>query len=322
MIEPTQLAHLTPAKRAEIIYAQARAEVNAKLWQVALGDADSDRRSASDLTPGGFGPGTSLNSLLALLVGKQDDDAPMEVEVAQPQIAPAPAPAAASAERAAAAVSDRPELGRNARFQPMIEGAARRAGMPAAALAAIIDAEAGKLKGGEWNPFSRNPRSSAAGLGQFLSGTWISEAQKAGNWLNTLARQNGWLDGQGRVLPEARHQVLALRYDPRAAIEATADYARNNMSYLARAGVKIGEDAASVSHVAYIAHHLGVGDAIRFMRNAIPEDRARSLLVAQIGSTRAAERIDSAGSAKLAHRDWLNGFVAKQVRPHRFASAV
>jgi hypothetical protein len=320
MIEPAQLAHLSPAKRAEIIYAQARSEVNAKLWQMALGSTDEDRGSFANGAFGSVGQGVNLNSLLALLTSKPAEAEPA-IEIEQPVVAPLPdaAPVKSTAAPSAASVAST-DLGRNARFQPVIEGAARRAGIPAPALAAIIDAEAGKLKGGEWNPFSRNPRSSAAGLGQFLTSTWISEAQKTGNWLNSVARQNGWLDGHGKVLPDARHQVLALRYDPRASIEATADYARNNLKYLERAGVRIGESAAAVGRVAYIAHHLGVGDTVRFMRNGIPEERARTLLSAQIGSAKAAERIDQAGSAKLAHREWLNGFVARQVRPHRFAS--
>jgi hypothetical protein len=317
MIEPSQLAHLSPAKRAEIIYAQARSEVNAKLWQMALGSAGDDRRSYSETPLGGTGQGVNLASLITLLTGKQDSEVPSKPEVIEPAVVNV----SVAAPREANAISPgRPDLGHNKRFQSIVEGAARRAGMPAAALAAIIDAEAGKLKGGEWNPFSRNPRSSAAGLGQFLSSTWVSETQKAGNWLNTVARQNGWLDAQGRVLPDARHQVLALRYDPRASIEATADYARNNIKYLERAGVKVGEGATAFSQVAYIAHHLGVGDAVRFLRGAIPEDRARQLLSAQIGAARAAERIDQSGSAKLAHREWLNGYVARQVRPHRFAN--
>lgn len=321
MIEPSQLAHLTPARRAEIIYAQARSEVNAKLWQVALGSPDDERGSFADGPISGFGQGVNFNSLLALLVGKQDVEAPAPVEVQEPDVGPVTLTAPkASAERATTIAAPLSDLGRNARFKPMVEEAARRTGLPASALAAIIDAEAGKLKGGEWNPFSRNPRSSAAGLGQFLSGTWVTEAQKAGNWLNTVARQNGWLDGEGKVLPGARHQLLALRYDPKASIEATADFARNNIKYLQRAGVAIGETAHAVGQVAYIAHHLGVGDAVRFMRNGIPEDRARQLLSAQIGSAKAADRIEQAGSAKLAHREWLNGFVARQIRPHRFAS--
>lgn len=321
MIDPTQLANLTPAKRAEIIYASARSEVNAKLWQMALSSDDDDRHSASDNALGGLGQVGNFRSLMAILLGQQQDGESDTVEApaAEPDTfkvsAPTPAPV-----RAEPSASARADLGRNAKFEPIIEAAARRTGLPAAALAAIIDAEAGKLKGGEWNPFSRNPRSSAAGLGQFLSSTWVNEAQKIGNWLNTVARQNGWLDSQGRVLSDARHHVLALRYDPRASIEATADFARDNLKYLEKAGVNVGESAASVSHIAYIAHHLGVGDALRFMRNGIPEGRARELLAAQIGLAKAAERIDQAGSAKLAHREWLNGFVARQVRPHRFAS--
>ena len=50
-----------------------------------------------------------------------------------------------------------------------------------------------KGKGGRWQVMSRNPRSSAAGLGQFLSGTWIGEAQRKGTYLNEVARTRGWI---------------------------------------------------------------------------------------------------------------------------------
>ena len=101
MIDPSQLAHLTPARRAEIIYAQARSEVNAKLWQVALGSPDDERRSFTDGPISGFGQGVNFNSLLALLVGKQDEESPGPLEVQEPDTAPVTQAApTATAERA------------------------------------------------------------------------------------------------------------------------------------------------------------------------------------------------------------------------------
>lgn len=320
MIDPTQLSNLSPARKADLIYAQARAEVTSKLWQMALGDADGD--SARDpFTPLAQGGGPySLSALLALMTDADDassNELEGRAEVGTVPFAVPPKQPSGKAEIAAVS-GGTTALGANSKYQPIVENAAQRVGLPSSVLAAIVDAEAAKRSGGEWNPLSRNSRSSAAGLGQFLSGTWVSEAERAGTWLNNLSRQKGWLDGNGRVQSGARHQLLSQRYDPQTSIEATADYARHNVDKLKRAGVSVGGSTNAISRVAYLAHHLGRGDAERFLGHGIPEGRARELLAAQIGADRAGERINRAGSATVAHREWLNGYVARQIRPQRF----
>jgi hypothetical protein len=185
-------------------------------------------------------------------------------------------------------------------------------------LAAIVNAEAAKGADGRWLPYSRNPRSSAAGLGQFLSGTWRGEAEREGTWLNAVAQQQGWLAGNGKVKREHRAELLALRYKPEAAIHATADYARANLDSLRRAGVKIAEGAQPIAQAAYLGHHLGGGDAIRFLRDGLAPDRARVLLNAQIGVGKASRRVAEAGDAATAHRTWLLDYVGRNVRPDRF----
>ncbi|MEC8179941.1 MAG: peptidoglycan-binding protein, partial [Pseudomonadota bacterium] len=100
-------------------------------------------------------------------------------------------------------------LGANSGYAATLQRAAERSGLPATTLAAIVDAEAAKRPDGSWNLMSRNPRSSAAGLGQFLSGTWIGMAQKPGTWLYDVAQQKGWLTESGRVAPAARGSLLA-----------------------------------------------------------------------------------------------------------------
>ena len=320
MIDPTQLSNLSPARKADLIYAQARAEVTSKLWQMALGDADgnSARDPFMPLAQGG-GP-YSLSALLALMT--DSDDASANEFEGRAEVGTVPfavQPKQPSGKSEIAAVSGgTTALGANSKYQPIVENAAQRVGLPSSVLAAIVDAEAAKRNGGEWNPLSRNSRSSAAGLGQFLSGTWVSEAERAGTWLNNLSRQKGWLDGNGRVQSGARHQLLSQRYDPQTSIEATADYARHNVDKLKRAGVSVGGSTNAISRVAYLAHHLGRGDAERFLGHGIPEGRARELLAAQIGADRAGERINRVGSATVAHREWLNGYVARQIRPQRF----
>jgi hypothetical protein len=209
----------------------------------------------------------------------------------------------------------------NSRHQPALEAAAARTGIPAAALTAIVDAEAAKARDGSWKTFSRNPRSSAAGLGQFLSGTWVGEAERSGTWLNATAKNRGWIGANGKVAPGARSELLSLRYDAEASINATADYARANLDRLRKAGVASANGVDGIAHAAYLGHHLGIGDAVKFLRHGLDPSRARTLLHAQVGSASAERRIAQVGSAAGAHRSWLMNYVERNVRPDRFQAS-
>ncbi|QHL89732.1 peptidoglycan-binding protein [Sphingomonas changnyeongensis] len=338
MIVRPDLKALAPAERAAFIYASAKSEMTSRLWRAALGSGDRDgegQAGASTLaSAGGFDLDSLIDALSAGLpeaAGRARGPQQLLPEnfaapVPQPVAGPVPdrAPgradsgtADADGRRSAAAPSG---LGPNARHAAAIDSAAARTGLPAPALAAIIDAEAAKKRDGSWNTHSRNPRSSAAGLGQFLAGTWEGEAERPGTWLNRAAHERGWLDEGGRVVAAARSDLLALRYDARAAIEATADYARRNLDRLQAAGVRIGDGMAEIARAAYLGHHLGAGDAVRFLSmGGLPAARAEKLLVAQIGGGAAAARIAEAGQATAAHRDWLLGFVDRHIDPARFA---
>lgn len=316
MIERTELARMRPAERAELIVAQARSELSSRLWRAALGDgADSGpAMGASESSP-------LENSLQLLLKLIDEDRAPLP---SQP-----PAAADSPADRAAAEPEVTPlpspsqpldGLGANARYQASLERAAERTRIPGAALAAIVDAEAAKGRDGAWKTHSRNPRSSAAGLGQFLSGTWIGEAERSGTWLNARARAEGWIGQNGKVLPYARSELLALRYDADASINAIADYARVNLDRLREAGVRAADSVKGIAEAAYLGHHLGLGDAVRFMKQGLAPGRARMLLHAQIGGAGAERRIAEAGNATEAHREWLMGFIDRRIQPARFAS--
>lgn len=211
-------------------------------------------------------------------------------------------------------------LGPNARFQPLLEAAAARTSLDPALLATIIDAEAARRPDGSWDPASRNPRSSASGLGQFITGTWLDEARRPGSWLRTAAEERGWLAPGGQVRPEAHSALLNLRFDPQASINAIADHAGANLKRLRAAGVAT-PDLPSAARAAYLAHHLGLGDTLRFLGRGIGDERAGRLLAAQVGGTSAARRIEAAGSAAGAHRAWLDDYVARRIRPARFLTA-
>lgn len=344
MIAATDLSRLAPADKAAIIYAQARSDVATRLWRAALGSYD-DSETDGAAVRGGDCTEFNLDTLLSLLGSKGAAGAPSAVA---PPAAPmttgmAPSPTAAAPASTTAAPGARDAgfldagssgsgghdaapsdllsgLGPNMRYGEVLVAAAARTGIPAAAIAAIVDAEAGRGCDGKWNTGSRNPRSSAAGLGQFLSGTWQGEAERPGTWLHDTALSHGWLGSNGRLLPEARSALLALRYDGTASINATADYASSSVAHLRRAGITIGDDVASVARAAYLGHHLGAGDSVRFLKGGLDSGRARVLLDAQVGTASASQRIARAGDAASAHRSWLLDYVNRHITPARFGA--
>ncbi|QIG79663.1 lytic transglycosylase domain-containing protein [Stakelama tenebrarum] len=339
MIGPETLASLPPARRAEIIFRTAQSEMSNRLWRAALGDTEGKGRNSDPNGLGSGGSGFPVETLMQLMGGGTATTGAAAVpgrqhccccehdDAAGGAVAPTPnrvgelGTATIDTARAIAPQSDATlDLGPNQRYAGAISAASAATGVPAPAIAAIVDAESARHADGSWNPLSRNPRSSAAGLGQFLSGTWQDMAQTKGNWLNDVAAQRGWLDASGRVRPEARAELLQLRYDPEASIRTVADFARINLDRLESDGFRVRLDSETVAKAAYLSHHLGLGDARKFLGNAIGSDRARTLLTAQVGSAAAQARIADAGGAVQAHRQWLLGYIAQRVQPDRFTA--
>lgn len=324
MIRHLQTMPLDPGRRAALIYAQARSELSNKLWQAALGDGASDARPVRKPDSGEMG----LNTLVALLdrngLSGLADPSRLPPDIGLPRSAYPQAhddgddPASEDGARHDDADHAVGGLGANTGYAGALGTAAERTGLPAPALAAIVHAEAASGPDGRWQAYSRNPHSSAAGLGQFLSGTWISESERPGTWLHGIAEQRGWLNECGRVQSQARAPLLALRYDGDTSIQAIADYAQFNLSQLRASGVAIDGSVEGVARGAYVGHHLGLKDAVRFMRGDLDPDRARHLLKAQIGASAAAERIAETGDPIRAHRDWLLSYISRNVRPARY----
>lgn len=323
MIDRAALAALSPTQRANVIYRTAQSELANTLWRAALGDSSAPERTAADpaLTRSDM---DALLKMLAPPANQQDSAPPDAVPCPCDDIAPAAAQPASAAPApvsgASASVSSVDGgLGPNARFRAALCEAAQRTGIPATALATIVDAEAAKGRDGSWNCHSRNPRSSAAGLGQFLNATWEGLAETPGTALNATAQTKGWLDAHGKVSGAARGALLALRYDPATAIDGIADYARQNLSQLQRRGISTNDSVNTTARAAYLAHHLGLGDAVRFLKGGILPARAHVLLRAQVGAADAEKRIAQAGDPTRAHQQWLLAYIDRRIQPANFA---
>jgi hypothetical protein len=140
----------------------------------------------------------------------------------------------------------------------------------------VIDMEAAK-DNGVWRATSKNPNSSAQGLTQFVSATWLEQAQKPGRYLNDYARTHGLVDEHNHIVPGKTKELLDLRNQPRLAIVAAAEY-----------------DAANYRELA----HKGV-----FKLDASPEQQARDLYAVHLlGKTGAVEYVDATTSPAAAHR--------------------
>jgi len=282
----------TPAVRLASAASIMQQKMVRDLWIAALASTDE---SASRGPSGGFGTvGGGLPLDMLALLNAMNGTQPAFRAPATPDL-------------------DAGVLKSNEIYRPAIDEAARRTGIPGAAVAAIISAEADS-RDGVWDPNSRNPRSTALGLTQFLSSTWETEAERPGTLINEVARSNGWLDGQGRVQPGARADLLALRTDPRLSIVAAAEYASANLARLRQQNlIPADASAGDLAKLAYLAHQLGVGDAERFLKGEISEGRARTLLNSQIGTAAASDRIAANGSGTQAHRAWLIDYVDRKI---------
>ena len=312
MIGRIDLTALAPPQRAALIYEQARAELSDGLWQAMVGDVDTRAPRADHR------PAVGEASLHALLMTLDLPDGSERMQVPPPWLPPRPEDPETLADRhhrpPGHGGDARRGLAANAGYAATIDAAAARTGLPAPVLTAIIQAEAATGADGRWQTMSRNPHSSAAGLGQFLTGTWIGEAERDGTWLHAVARERGWLDPGGRLDAAARAPLLALRYDGAASIHAIADYAGLNLALLRAAGIAPDGSVQDVARYAYVGHHLGARDAIRFLKGQLDPERARLLLRAQIGAAAAEQRIAMSGDSVQAHRVWLTSYVARAVK--------
>ena len=153
-------------------------------------------------------------------------------------------------------------LGVNERYRPALLEAQTITRIGAASLAALIDAEAGKIRGGAdagvWDPKSTNARSGAAGLTQFIETTWCEMASKAGSRLNAVAQQKAFVTANGQIAPATKEALLDLRFDPTLSIDTAAEYGLANLALLQKDKL-VPADAGDDERAwfMYLAHHEG-----------------------------------------------------------------
>jgi hypothetical protein len=123
------------------------------------------------------------------------------------------------------------------------------------------------------DPSARAGTSSAAGLYQFTTGTWLDTLDRHGanhgmSWADDVISRSG---GRAEIGdPAMRAQVMSLRFDPDASALMAAELARDNADEL-RGTLGREPDATEL----YMAHFLGSGGARTFL-SALQSDPGQS----------------------------------------------
>ena len=166
--------------------------------------------------------------------------------------------------------------GAGASVRSAIAGAAQATGTDFAYLMAQAKLES------SLDPAARSRTSSASGLYQFTSGTWLRTLEKHGaehglGWASDMIRSGAASD------PSSRATLLAMRFDPQLAATMAGELAGDNSEYLT--GV-LGRqpDHAEL----YLAHFFGAEGAGRFLTglSSDPSQSAAALLPSAAASNR------------------------------------
>lgn len=100
---------------------------------------------------------------------------------------------------------------------------------------------------------------------------------------------------------------------------AAVDYGLYNLAKLQAAGYNVESlNDAEKAKIFYLTHHLGLGDAKRFIRKTVTEENAHKLLVAQVGAKKAAKSVKGYGSYVQGHRVWLSDYINNNINLQNF----
>ena len=153
------------------------------------------------------------------------------------------------------------------------------------------------------NPLAKATTSTAAGLYQFTSSTWLEMVKRHGDQVGlSVQAQSLRLNTASSV---DRAQILDLRHQPQTATAMAAYFAADNAQALSAAGhTSIGPTEL------YLAHFLGSGGANTFLnglRDTPSAPAAKALPIAAAANT----SIFYSGGAPRSYQDIYNRFAAK-----------
>lgn len=173
----------------------------------------------------------------------------------------------------------------NEKFRQAIIDSAKRYNLTPHALAAIIHAEAAKTRDGGWIETCAAGGSSARGLGQFLPAAWFQYIAKLGTLGNAEALKLTGADKleaaygklyqiEGKDRTEInilkRNTILSWRDNGGYSIDAIGSYAEDNLNLLKKQGIDvIGLPPDEKVKIAYLMHHEGPGDGVRYLRGEL-----------------------------------------------------
>ncbi|MGF6572557.1 LysM domain-containing protein [Paraburkholderia fungorum] len=246
-------------------------------------------------------------------------------------------------------------LGANIKYRDYILKAAERSRIMPQGVAALIEAEAGKMppiheqvpviskktgkpvidKHGkpvmrtirkpnpEWNPSIVNSIG-AAGLTQFLPAAWKEVAHYPDSVLHQRCTE---LAAQQGVHHLSESQILHLRLNAELSIITAADYAAHNIQVFGNAGFHVDAiTGPNRAKLGYFLHHEGTYGATRIVRRTLDADTAYDLLCTQLKSsgsdgTAEADAYMAANNVHgaAAYRKWIFDYVDKKINPKYFA---
>lgn len=246
------------------------------------------------------------------------------------------------------------KLGVNEEYRAAILAAAKRVNMPPQVLASVVNAECARDKTGKWVKDCKSKVSTATGMGQFLDGTWLGLATTQGNYLFDKAKELGYIEEKkidkknkkGVVVSSksvwsvkvfSKGKLLDLRKDPETMLTMIGQYGLANLTSLKQAQHKYNQkekkrelvdpalniDGAGLSQVEiarlmYLCHFLGAGDARKFIRNTMSEERAKKIFNAQGLPEKEIKKYLKMNDNKYtkAFRDWWNSYNRQRIDPN------